>query len=167
MSARQDDHMSAVGASHHHHPAHSHSHSQSDYDTSKPSASNRSASGSGSGAVRKRASRAGTRSVSTLSPAQLERKRANDREAQRAIRLRTKEHIEKLERRITDLSSNDERNTQLLAALKRVKELEEENQMLKASLQQANYAMGVSDQSGSEFPPLHRSSARCAKRRAP
>lgn len=51
------------------------------------------------------ASRAGTRSVSTLTPAQLSRKRANDREAQRAIRQRTKEHIEKLELRIAELES--------------------------------------------------------------
>ena len=35
---------------------------------------------------KKRPSRAGTRSVNTLSATQLERKRANDREAQRAIR---------------------------------------------------------------------------------
>ncbi|KAF2859348.1 hypothetical protein K470DRAFT_265345 [Piedraia hortae CBS 480.64] len=48
--------------------------------------------------TKKRTTRAGTRSVSTLTPAQLERKRANDREAQRAIRQRTKDHIENLER---------------------------------------------------------------------
>ena len=101
------------------------------------------------GTVRKRASRAGTRSVSTLSAAQLERKRANDREAQRAIRARTKEHIEKLERRIHELTSQDERNEQLLAALKRNKELEEENQMLRANLEQAQYTLGVSPGSAS------------------
>lgn len=33
----------------------------------------------------------------------MSRKRANDREAQRAIRQRTKEHIEKLELRIAEL----------------------------------------------------------------
>ncbi|PNH35341.1 hypothetical protein VD0002_g10119 [Verticillium dahliae] len=47
----------------------------------------------------------GTRSVSTLNPAQLARKRANDREAQRAIRARTKEHIERLEQQLADLQS--------------------------------------------------------------
>lgn len=56
------------------------------------------------------ASRAGTRSVSTLTPAQLSRKRANDREAQRAIRQRTKEHIEKLELRIAELESGCNEN---------------------------------------------------------
>ncbi|RBQ64576.1 hypothetical protein VDGD_21764 [Verticillium dahliae] len=49
--------------------------------------------------------RKGTRSVSTLNPAQLARKRANDREAQRAIRARTKEHIERLEQQLADLQS--------------------------------------------------------------
>ncbi|KAF2802895.1 uncharacterized protein BDZ99DRAFT_357442, partial [Mytilinidion resinicola] len=49
--------------------------------------------------------RASTRSVTTLTAAQLERKRANDREAQRAIRQRTKDHIEFLERRVAELSS--------------------------------------------------------------
>lgn len=105
----------------------------------------------GSSSQRKRASRAGTRSVSTLSAAQLERKRANDREAQRAIRARTKEHIEKLERRITELSNHDGRNEQLLAALKRNKELEEENQMLRGSLEQANYALGVPESPGESW----------------
>ncbi|KAI7702697.1 hypothetical protein KC353_g14569 [Hortaea werneckii] len=57
---------------------------------------------------KKRASRAGTRSVSTLSAAQLERKRANDREAQRAIRQRTKDHIESLEKEIGDLRESNE-----------------------------------------------------------
>ena len=94
---------------------------------------------------KKRASRAGTRSVSTLSAAQLERKRANDREAQRAIRQRTKEHIEKLEKRIAELSSGSESNEQLLGALKRNKELEEENEILRTNLQQANFAISPSE----------------------
>ncbi len=50
----------------------------------------------------------GTRSVSTLTPSQLARKRANDREAQRAIRQRTKEHIERLERELEELKSGRE-----------------------------------------------------------
>ena len=53
------------------------------------------------------ASRAGTRCVSTLSSDQLSRKRANDREAQRAIRKRAKDHIESLERRIQELTRAD------------------------------------------------------------
>jgi len=52
--------------------------------------------------------RLGTRSVSSLTPAQLERKRANDREAQRAIRARTKEHIERLERELDEVKRSRE-----------------------------------------------------------
>jgi hypothetical protein len=58
-----------------------------------------------SAGAKKRPSRAGTRSVTTLTAAQLERKRANDREAQRAIRQRTKDHIETLERQVRDLTA--------------------------------------------------------------
>lgn len=50
---------------------------------------------------RKRESRSGTRKVAALSAEQLERKRANDREAQRSIRQRTKEHIEQLETQVS------------------------------------------------------------------
>ncbi|KAJ5954000.1 hypothetical protein N7501_008279 [Penicillium viridicatum] len=53
--------------------------------------------------VKRRESRSGTRKVSTLSVEQLERKRANDREAQRSIRQRTKEHIEQLEAQVSTL----------------------------------------------------------------
>jgi hypothetical protein len=47
----------------------------------------------------------GSRGVATLTPDQLAKKRANDREAQRAIRERTKHTIETLERRIQELTS--------------------------------------------------------------
>ena len=46
-----------------------------------------------------------TRGVASLTPDQLAKKRANDREAQRAIRERTKAQIETLERRIHELTS--------------------------------------------------------------
>jgi hypothetical protein len=65
--------------------------------------------------------RVGTRSVNTLSEAQLERKRANDREAQRIIRKRTREHIENLERQVAELS---EQKDQLSKALQHNSELE-------------------------------------------
>ncbi|KAJ5450387.1 uncharacterized protein N7458_006836 [Penicillium daleae] len=57
----------------------------------------------GRGPPRRRESRSGTRKVSSLSAEQLERKRANDREAQRSIRQRTKEHIEQLEQQVARL----------------------------------------------------------------
>ena len=65
--------------------------------------------------------RVGTRSVNTLSDAQLERKRANDREAQRIIRQRTREHIENLERQVAELG---EQKAQLTKALQHNSELE-------------------------------------------
>ncbi|KFY19301.1 hypothetical protein V493_08029, partial [Pseudogymnoascus sp. VKM F-4281 (FW-2241)] len=62
--------------------------------------------------VRHRASRAGTRSVNRLSAAQLARKRANDREAQRAIRQRTKDQIDSLEQQVKQLTDPEkERRT--------------------------------------------------------
>lgn len=46
-----------------------------------------------------------SRGVANLTPEQLARKRANDREAQRAIRERTKNQIDRLNREIQDLKS--------------------------------------------------------------
>ncbi|KAF2093477.1 hypothetical protein NA57DRAFT_21482, partial [Rhizodiscina lignyota] len=86
--------------------------------------------------AKRRPSRAGTRSVSTLTAAQLERKRANDREAQRAIRQRTKEHIENLERRIAELTATDDTSSKLMQALQRNEELEHENAILRSRLGQ-------------------------------
>ncbi|KAI6092200.1 hypothetical protein F4821DRAFT_254322 [Hypoxylon rubiginosum] len=70
--------------------------------------------------------RKGTRSVSTLTPSQLARKRANDREAQRAIRARTKEHIDSLEREIEELRSQQNRDQTIQNLLRRNKALEDE-----------------------------------------
>ncbi|RKF56247.1 putative bzip transcription [Golovinomyces cichoracearum] len=72
-----------------------------------------------------RASRAGTRTVASLTPEQLARKRANDREAQRSIRLRTKTRISDLEKRIRELSGEHDERV-LEAVCKRNLELEEE-----------------------------------------
>lgn len=107
-----------------------------------------------SGGVRRRASRAGTRSVSTLTAAQLERKRANDREAQRAIRQRTKENTERLERRVADLEEQLEAvgagaSTQVPALLERIRQYEHEISVLRMRLDQAAIAMGV--ESGGKF----------------
>ena len=84
---------------------------------------------------KKRASRAGTRSVTTLSSAQLERKRANDREAQRAIRQRTKDHIDSLERNVSELQATQDQNEKMVAVTQqRNRELEEENVYLRNKL---------------------------------
>ncbi|KAK5170908.1 uncharacterized protein LTR77_004052 [Saxophila tyrrhenica] len=107
-----------------------------------------------SGGSKKRASRAGTRSVSTLSAAQLERKRANDREAQRAIRQRTKDHIEHLERNISDLRAAHESSEKIAAvAHQRSRELEEENGFLRSKLGEFGYSVPVPPPSESQRPP--------------
>lgn len=54
---------------------------------------------------KRRASNTSSRGVANLTPDQLSKKRANDREAQRAIRERTKNQIESLERRIQELTT--------------------------------------------------------------
>jgi regulator of replication initiation timing len=96
--------------------------------------------------AKRRPSRAGTRSVSTLTAAQLERKRANDREAQRAIRQRTKDHIEGLERQIAELTAQLNPNSSLVTDLRRRnEELEQENAILRSRLSQALNSLGVAD----------------------
>ncbi|EXJ64442.1 hypothetical protein A1O7_00778 [Cladophialophora yegresii CBS 114405] len=73
---------------------------------SQPADSNDLVPSSTSLAGRKRkAGGAGSRGVASLTPEQLAKKRANDRDAQRAIRERTKHTIENLERRIEELTS--------------------------------------------------------------
>lgn len=97
----------------------------------------------------KQASRAGTRCVSTLSSDQLIRKRANDREAQRAIRKRAKDHIEDLERRIQELTRADGGNAAALVdARERNRELEEEM----IELREKFMHMESSPQSYGEWP---------------
>lgn len=95
--------------------------------------------------AKRRPSRAGTRSVSTLTAAQLERKRANDREAQRAIRQRTKDHIETLEHRIAELSATSDTSAKLMQALQRNEELEQENAILRGRL---NHAVAALSENG-------------------
>lgn len=88
--------------------------------------------------------RKGTRSVSTLTPSQLARKRANDREAQRAIRARTKEHIERLEREIDELKCRNSRDETIQELLRRNKALEQELAALRET---------VGLQAGRSYPP--------------
>ncbi len=69
-----------------------------------------------------------------MTPSQLARKRANDREAQRAIRARTKEHIERLEKELEELKDRHSRDETVQELLKRNKALERELVTLKESL---------------------------------
>lgn len=103
---------------------------------------------------KRRPSRAGTRSVTTLTAAQLERKRANDREAQRAIRQRTKEHIESLERRIAELTANQDSNARFLEIVQRNEELEQENALLRSRLNQTVAALGYTPSGAGVFCPF-------------
>jgi hypothetical protein len=99
-------------------------------------------------ATKKRASRAGTRSVSTLSAAQLERKRANDREAQRAIRQRTKDHIDGLESTISELRRSQDASDKIaLATRQRNRVVEEENSYLRVRMSEAGLTVDLPPQS--------------------
>ncbi len=73
----------------------------------------------------------GTRSVSRLSPSQVARKRANDRQAQRAIRARTKQQIERLEREVEALRSQPSRDRTIQELLRQNKALEVELRLLR------------------------------------
>ncbi|KAH7040541.1 uncharacterized protein B0I36DRAFT_233038 [Microdochium trichocladiopsis] len=82
---------------------------------------------------KKRRGAPGSRGVANLTPEQLAKKRANDREAQRAIRERTKNQIETLENRIRELTS--QQPYQELQAVIRAKEaVEAENAEIKNRL---------------------------------
>jgi len=92
-------------------------------------AGNGSESASANGLKRKRAGPS-SRGVANLTPEQLERKRANDREAQRAIRERTKNQIETLNREIENLKSQQP-YLDLQVALRQKEAVKAENDELK------------------------------------
>ncbi|KAJ3455620.1 hypothetical protein MRS44_017102 [Fusarium solani] len=113
-----------------------------------------------------RPKRKGAPSVSTLTPSQLARKRANDREAQRVIRARTKEHIERLERELEERKSMQSRNQTVQELLRRNKALEEELMRLKESrevpMTSSPYCVPVCDgnpSTGSDAIPSPRGSS--------
>jgi hypothetical protein len=89
---------------------------------------------SGAGAKRRRTSGApSNRGVANLTPTQLARKRANDREAQRAIRERTKNQIDTLHARIRELE-NQQPYHDLQVALRQKEAVERENEDIKRRL---------------------------------
>ena len=82
---------------------------------------------------KRRSSTTGSRSVARLNPEQLAKKRQNDREAQKAIRERTRAQIEHLEKRIQEFSA--QRPHQELQDVIRQKEsVEAENKDIKQRL---------------------------------
>lgn len=76
------------------------------------------------------------RGVANLTPDQLAKKRANDRQAQRAIRERTKSHIETLEQRLHELSSQKP-FLDLQAAIQHNERVLSENRELRQGLKAA------------------------------
>lgn len=74
------------------------------------------------------------RSVANLTPEQLAKKRANDREVQRSIRKRTKERIESLESQVRDLSSQQPYQ-ELQSALRERDTVLAENQEIRRRLE--------------------------------
>ena len=82
---------------------------------------------------KKRRISASGRGVANLTPEQLSKKRANDREAQRAIRERTKGQIESLERKIQELTSQQPYQ-ELQHALRQKELVEAENEDIKKQL---------------------------------
>ncbi|KAJ5091512.1 hypothetical protein NUU61_006382 [Penicillium alfredii] len=76
------------------------------------------------------------RGVANLTPDQLAKKRANDRQAQRAIRERNKGHIEALEQQVRDLSSQKP-FLDLQAALRQNENTRSENRELRQGLKAA------------------------------
>lgn len=74
-----------------------------------------------------------TRGVANLTPEQLAKKRANDREAQRAIRERTKTQIESLEKKIEELS-NQQPHQELQTVIEQKQRVESENVQIKQKL---------------------------------
>ena len=77
-----------------------------------------------------------SRGVANLTADQLAKKRANDRQAQRAIRERTKGHIEALEQQVRDLSSQKP-YLDLQAALRENEMIRSENAKLRQGLKAA------------------------------
>ncbi|KID67198.1 hypothetical protein MAN_03956, partial [Metarhizium hybridum] len=91
------------------------------------------AAGDGEAGVKKKKTGSGSRGVANLTPEQLAKKRANDREAQRAIRERTKNQIETLEKRIRDLT-NQKPYQELQAVVGAKQAVEQENADIKRQL---------------------------------
>jgi hypothetical protein len=98
-----------------------------------PSAGTRAANGNGANKRKRGAATSSSRGVANLTPEQLERKRANDREAQRAIRERTKLQIDRLNARILELESTQPYHD-LQAVIRQKEAVQQENEDMKRQL---------------------------------
>jgi hypothetical protein len=88
-----------------------------------------------------------------MKPNQLARKRANDREAQRNIRQRTRDYIESLERRIQEFSGDQENGRNLDAVERRNTQLEKEVGHLREVLSGHSGSSMISMTSSSDLVP--------------
>lgn len=77
---------------------------------------------------------AGTRKVSALTPEKRDHKRARDREAQRNIRARAKEYIDRLEKELEQLKSHEWRDRTIQDLIHRNEAIERELLELKATI---------------------------------
>lgn len=84
--------------------------------------------------AKKRKVATSSRGVANLTPEQLARKRANDREAQRAIRERTKNQIDRLNQRIAELESQQPYND-LQVVLREKEAIQAENADIRKRLE--------------------------------
>lgn len=104
---------------------------------SRPAAHSESAShspsASGATPAKRRRTATASRGVANLTPDQLARKRANDREAQRAIRERTRNQIDVLNARIKELESSQPFHD-LQQALRQRDAVQAENETIKRKL---------------------------------
>ncbi|KAH6717888.1 hypothetical protein BKA61DRAFT_670309 [Leptodontidium sp. MPI-SDFR-AT-0119] len=82
---------------------------------------------------KRRTTGSSSRGVANLTPDQLAKKRANDREAQRAIRERTKNQIENLEQKIRELTSQQPYQ-ELQHVIRQKEQVEAENVEIKKRL---------------------------------
>lgn len=83
--------------------------------------------------ARRNSAATSSRGVANLTPEQLARKRANDREAQRAIRERTKNQIDRLNLRIQELESQQPYND-LQVVLRQKEAIQAENEDIRRRL---------------------------------
>lgn len=105
-----------------------------DADAETPGTENDTGMVSSTAGRKRKQSSLSARGVANLTPEQLAKKRANDRQAQRAIRERTKVHIDALEQQVRDLSSQKP-ILDLQTALRQNDSVQAENRELRQKLQ--------------------------------
>lgn len=136
----------ALSQQQHQHTQHEPGHEDQQEQRASPHAGHAPSAAVNANKKRRASGQPGSRGVANLTPEQLAKKRANDREAQRAIRERTKSTIDTLERRISELESQ-----QPFQELQRVKQ---ERDRALAECEELRRRLGVvRDVIGGSQPP--------------